>query len=620
MSTTSPSTVVVVEVPDETKQPQKQQQRKAPSSQSSRRRRGGVKMQVPVHLEDFMALEDPHPYGVLPGGNQFGGGTTTRTTMIPFGLSESLWQDVLSFCDAITLGRIVQVSRYSYVSGHQPELWRDLVLRRSVPLTKNVKTQSSPSSWKDLYVSTFHDNFQKHIPMNLSGKVYSDFLYRNHLCRSFAIPSAWLEDEKLTSNTSRRVPSVDYESFRADQFFKDCERTNTPVLIRGAASTTRAYKNWNDPEYLLKTTQKTTQTTPDTQTSDTSSTTLFRATSGAAPLSADFSLPAYLNYCQSFDYWEESPLYLFDRNAFLDPQHPWSLDFFDDFYQNCPYWNVHNNNDNSSDSSSHNYGHDLLQHLGCNKKRPDHTWIILGPKRSGSVFHLDPNATHAWNVSLKGRKRWIFYPPGVAPPGVHPSEDGDEVALPLSVGEWILQYWQEHVERSSSKMTPPNERPYECTAHPGDAIFVPHGWWHMVVNLDDDYNLAMTHNYVSPSNLGNVLKFFKERKDQISGCRDRVESIKPDQLHDAFVTALEREAPQFLKEAQAQSGWTCRAFENNNNNKRMTVNKKKKKKRKLVETGDDDDQDGTAAAESSTNKNSVMAMANTSTPFSFSFL
>ena len=39
------------------------------------------------------------------------------------------------------------------------------------------------------------------------------------------------------------------------------------------------------------------------------------------------------------------------------------------------------------------------------------------------------------------------YPPGVPPPGVHPSADADQVALPLTVGEWIFQFWDEHVER-----------------------------------------------------------------------------------------------------------------------------------------------------------------------------
>ena len=99
----------------------------------------------------------------------------------------------------------------------------------------------------------------------------------------------------------------------------------------------------------------------------------------------------------------------------------------------------------------------------------------------------------------------------------------------------------------------------ECTVFPGDVVFVPHGWWHMVINLDE-HNCAITHNYVSPSNLGNVLKFFVEKQDQVSGCRDRVETIKPGHLHDALVQALTKVEPKNLQKAQQQQGWTCRAW------------------------------------------------------------
>ena len=102
-------------------------------------------------------------------------------------------------------------------------------------------------------------------------------------------------------------------------------------------------------------------------------------------------------------------------------------------------------------------------------------------------------------------------------------------------------------------------RPLECTVYPGDVIFVPHGYWHMVVNLDDT-NCAVTHNYVSPSNLGNVLKFFVDKQDQISGCRDRSNSIKPEHLHAALVKALATAEPKILQKAQRQKEWSCQAW------------------------------------------------------------
>jgi ribosomal protein L16 Arg81 hydroxylase len=125
------------------------------------------------------------------------------------------------------------------------------------------------------------------------------------------------------------------------------------------------------------------------------------------------------------------------------------------------------------------------------------------------------------------------------------------------LGEWIFQYWDEHVKRS--KLAPPTERPIEFTAEPGDVVFVPHGWWHLVINLDA-INIAITHNYASMSNLSSVLKFLNVLKDQVSGCRDRTDSIKPDELHDEFVKELLKKYPEETKQALADPNWNCNAW------------------------------------------------------------
>ena len=215
---------------------------------------------------------------------------------------------------------------------------------------------------------------------------------------------------------------------------------------------------------------------------------------------------------------------------------------------------------------------------------------------------------------------------GYIAPGVFPSSDGDEVALPLSVGEWIIQYWKEHMEQYRKR--PADQRPMECTTHPGDVVFVPHGWWHSVINLDDS-NIAITHNYVSPSNLGNALKFFVEKQDQISGCRDRKESIKPEFIHDALVKALKEKEPEHLHQAMKQTGWTCRAWEetkvevitddDENNIEGSTTHDAKlnKYKRRRINGSHKHQQDtGTMGHEIS----SVMSKTDKVSSFSFSFL
>jgi hypothetical protein len=59
--------------------------------------------------------------------------------------------------------------------------------------------------------------------------------------------------------------------------------------------------------------------------------------------------------------------------------------------------------------------------------RPSFRWLLVGPPRSGSTFHKDPNFTSAWNGLIYGAKKWILYPPEVVPPGCFPSEDGFNV-------------------------------------------------------------------------------------------------------------------------------------------------------------------------------------------------
>lgn len=124
------------------------------------------------------------------------------------------------------------------------------------------------------------------------------------------------------------------------------------------------------------------------------------------------------------------------------------------------------------------------------------------------------------------------------------SSDGADVTVPLSIGEWLLSFWPYHLQ---ARQDPdPSRRPLEIIVNPGDVIFVPHGYWHMVINLED--SIAITQNYVSDSNLTDVLGFLKNKADQISGVRDRSgEAIQPEEMFETFCSLLQRDCPELYE-------------------------------------------------------------------------
>ncbi len=202
-----------------------------------------------------------------------------------------------------------------------------------------------------------------------------------YLCRSFAFDSTWWNTS--SNNVSwEHVSNLDTQSFLSKY-----EHPNIPVIIEDATKSWPALHKWTSDDYLI---QKTMGSS-------------YRATSGSAPYPAQFTMKSYFQYCKSTAArLVEAPLYLFDRSFALQTP-DLHQDYFSALQQSCPYL--------SSTHSSH--GHDLFRLLGDDDRRPDYKWIIVGPQRSGSNFHVDPNTTHAWNAPICGRKFWILYPLGL---------------------------------------------------------------------------------------------------------------------------------------------------------------------------------------------------------------
>jgi hypothetical protein len=231
----------------------------------------------------------------------------------------------------------------------------------------------------------------------------------------------------------------------------------------------------------------------------------------------DWTLKTYISYMNNSS--DESPLYLFDR-SFVSKM------------------NLNNNINSPAYWIPKCFGEDLFVVLG--DSRPDDKWLIVGPARSGSTYHKDPNATSAWNAVLRGSKYWIMFPSSPTtppPPGVFVSEDQSEVTSPLSIAEWLLGF---HAE---ARKTPGC---IEGVCREGEVLHVPSGWWHLVVNLDA--SIAITQNFVPKAHLPGVLEFLRENvADQVSGFKKEV--LDP---YGLFVQGMKERYPELLEEAIAE--------------------------------------------------------------------
>ena len=226
----------------------------------------------------------------------------------------------------------------------------------------------------------------------------------------------------------------------------------------------------------------------------------------------DWTMKRYCEYMENNQ--DESPLYLFDRK-FVE-----KMGLTVGHEAGAAYWRPDC------------FGPDLFEALG--DERPAHRWLIIGPRRSGSTFHKDPNRTSAWNAVVQGSKYWIMFPPNAQVPGVYVSKDSSEVTSPLSIAEWLLTFHEE------ARCLPGCA---EGICGTGEILHVPSGWWHLVVNLET--GIALTQNFIPKSPglniLSEALAFLRDKADQVSGFECYVE--RPFEL---FCERLKSKYPEVL--------------------------------------------------------------------------
>jgi hypothetical protein len=98
-------------------------------------------------------------------------------------------------------------------------------------------------------------------------------------------------------------------------------------------------------------------------------------------------------------------------------------------------------------------------------------------------MHIDPLGTSAWNTVLKGLKLWVLFPPNTEKrvvKGLDVIKKGED--------DEAVNYFVDLVPRIKEKHPEVDIRLFLQAE--GETVFVPGGWWHAVINLED--SIAIT--------------------------------------------------------------------------------------------------------------------------------
>eukprot|EP01033_Poteriospumella_lacustris_P009713 gene9713-6951_t len=280
----------------------------------------------------------------------------------------------------------------------------------------------------------------------------------------------------------QEVERLDIRRTSVDEFRQRFENQYLPCVIRGVphAEQWSAVENWNMRSLRRRYKNH-----------------LFKCGEDDDGYKIKIKLRYFVEYMKHNQ--DDSPLYIFDAN----------YDEYDDSKAILSDYAVPSL-----------FPEDLFSLIG-EKRRPPYRWFLLGPERSGTEVHIDPLGTSAWNTLLVGRKRWVLFPPGTPRDIVK----GKTVMQPGEDDE-AVNFFVDHLPRIRERYGGEIAM-YEFIQYPGETVFVPGGWWHGVINLDD--TIAITQNYCSSANFDRVWKSTRSgRKKMAVSWLKRLRIHRPD--------------------------------------------------------------------------------------------
>jgi hypothetical protein len=140
----------------------------------------------------------------------------------------------------------------------------------------------------------------------------------------------------------------------------------------------------------------------------------------------------------------------------------------------------------------------------------DYRFVYVGPAGSSTPLHSDVLHSYSWSASVSGTKEWLLFPPHQT----HLLRDA-RGGLPADAAA-------ERCAPSGAFPRIGEATPVRLTQLPGEALFVPSGWHHQVVNATDA--LSINHNWTHPAGLHWLLGFVL---DDAAGAAAAISDLAP---------------------------------------------------------------------------------------------
>ncbi|RUS84842.1 hypothetical protein EGW08_007383 [Elysia chlorotica] len=141
----------------------------------------------------------------------------------------------------------------------------------------------------------------------------------------------------------------------------------------------------------------------------------------------------------------------------------------------------------------------------------DYRFVYMGPKGSWTPFHSDVLRSYSWSANICGRKKWIFFPPGV------------EEMLKDRHGQLIFDLRSDDLGDITKypEAWRAVEQAIVVIQNPGEIVFVPSGWHHQVFNLEDA--ISINHNWMNGCSIHHTWEYLKTHltavQREIADCR-----------------------------------------------------------------------------------------------------